>query len=254
MDFLSYLLIFTITPVLTAWFIKKTDPYLSEKFPLSKEDKQKIHYLLSDKNPNRAKYERYAIIEIFMIMIPLGILVIILPFLLPFVGLKNDDTLMLFRGGGLFIIFIPAFFLSVAIAAYVSHFVIKAIFKLLNPKEDPSVLYYTSRIMNASAAGFQINYDPRAGNFRFLLVCILLYPVALYMARSNVDTLSRTNFHSGGVIFSKDYKMEDIDLMLYPKDGKNRLEIKLRKENEILRDDEVKEGQISKLQDFIDSR
>ena len=115
---LSYLLIFTITPVLTFKVVSKINPYLSRKFPASKEEMEHLDYLLSEENPKRDIYERFALIEVGIFIIPLSVFLVILT-VWPFTVLQNaSGAITLFHVSvSAIILAFPALFLVVNVAA-----------------------------------------------------------------------------------------------------------------------------------------
>jgi hypothetical protein len=256
LSILSNVIIFAITPLAVVWASKKINPHLSQMFPLTEEEKTKIRSLslLSDKSQSetdksqsekQGHYEIFQIWILMFVMLPLFIGLIYLPI----AGSRGGNTLMAFNMeiNGLKYI-LPAGFLAISLSVYAADYSINYIYKLFNPKEDLSGLYYTSLLKQ------DISYDVKAASKAFFKVSLLMYAFFAYWAFSSIDVLTRTHYIDKGFFTNENYEIKALDFKLYPNKNTTFLQIKLKGSNDILLDDSTQEGALEELKSFLKLR
>lgn len=251
---LGYLLIFLVTPVATFHIVGRLNPYLSKKFPISQEEQNTIDALLSEENPNREKYNRYGLIEIFIFIVPFAFFLMILPLLHIIIGQNDPGVVMKFHVVvSFFIASFPAMFLGVALSAYISNWLIRLIYRVFNPQDDSSVLYYTSRIMTPATAGYRGDYHPRSGNRFMFLFFLGIYPIFSYLAHTSVDVLTSAHFTEKGIFIDKNYDVRELNFDLYIEKPKHapKLRITQKTDNTVLLDTSVRTGELQDLKHFL---
>jgi hypothetical protein len=253
---LAYLLIFIITPVAATWVVKRLNPYLSRWFPVSESEQKMLDELDSSDNPNRDKYERYAWIEIW-ICIPVlsGSLFVLFTLPLMMISLVGSDVVSTFhREASTGIVMLPAILLAGALSAYISNYIIRGIYKILNPQEDSRVLYYTSRIMRPSAAGFREDYHPKSFNRLMLWIFLLSYPVFFYLAYAQIDELTRTHFYNRSLFRDKTFTIDELNFKLHIPKNRVHIRISQKQDDVVLIDTLVPEGHLAEVKQFLRTR
>ena len=124
------------------------------------------------------------------------------------------------------------------------------IYKFFNGQETAHLIDYTNIILSGADVA-KTGFNSKALNKSISLFLLLVYPVCAYIAYSNIDILSRSHFHKRTLFSSSRYDVDTLNFKLYPSKSSFYLEIKTKESNETILNDDVQEGSLAELKEFL---